>query len=98
MDRNLGKILAVQVGRLTVEGYNTSDKYTYHMNEEAKAQTKKWREITDQEDEAREDQKRHHWLHSTWQHFEWYDQTCKYYQCLELMKYKPLQPGWKFGV
>ncbi|KAJ5396963.1 hypothetical protein N7509_005076 [Penicillium cosmopolitanum] len=63
------EILAMQVGRLTLERYNTSDKYAYNMNEEAKAHNKKWGEITDQEDKDGEDQKRQRWLHSTWHHF-----------------------------
>jgi hypothetical protein len=36
------EILAMQVGRLTFEGYNTFDKYAYKMNEEAKAHSKIW--------------------------------------------------------
>lgn len=92
------EILAMQVGRLTLERYNTSDKYAYNMNEEAKAHNKKWGEITDQEDKDGEDQKRQRWLHSTWHHFKWYDQTCKCYQCLEFVKRNPLQLGWRIGV
>lgn len=89
-------ILALQVGRLTLDAYNTSDKFAYNVNEEAKTQGKKWREVTDEEDEEGEDQKRQHWLHSVRGHFEWYDQKCGCYQCLELRKFNPLEPEWSF--
>lgn len=52
--------LALHIGRLTFDGYNTPDKYAYDINEEAKAYAVRWREITNKEVEEWEDQKRQH--------------------------------------
>lgn len=58
------RALPLQIDRLALDGYNTSDKYAYDMNEEAKPYTVKWREITNKEIEEWEDQKRQHCFHT----------------------------------
>lgn len=92
-------ILAVQVGRLTLDGYTDTDNYAFVINRWAKAHRTRWREITNKENDEWEDQKRQHWLHMTWHHFEWFDQTCECYQCLGCRKSPdPLQPRWDFNA
>lgn len=79
--------ITLQRGRLTLDCYNAPDKYAYDMNEQEKAYTVKWREITNKEVEKQEYQKGQHCFHMAWQHFGWFDPACScYYQCLEFIR------------